>query len=284
MVAEISGDGDNFVPCVYTMDGMPNPDNDAKLARLWYAKFFGLYTKQFYNPSGLSDDDFTCEDMIDMRTSNDANYIKTDEDRKTLSILKQEARSPRITQYDNYNCGIIGLVYAIEMYRGEEKFHRMSPNDQVDALDNLRLKILSMIRAVYELMNDEFYLPFADHLYFHKDSGDYTDIIELNRWDKIHAMFDHDVYTYECDEDDDKYINSNTIKLQKSEEEIDAEFEKAFPKPKPTPKKRPPSPVHPSTPTPVKKKTRRRSLSSKKVLPAEKTPLYFPSITNISIT
>ena len=40
-------------------------------------------------------------------------------------MVKQEARTPTISQHNSYNCGIIDLVHAIEMYCESAKFHKL---------------------------------------------------------------------------------------------------------------------------------------------------------------
>ena len=92
LVVKISGNEDNFIPSVFSMDGLCYADNEASYARLWFAKFFGLYVKEFYNTDGLSEEDFNCHDIIDAK-NNCAEYIQNNTDKKNISMLKHEVKN-----------------------------------------------------------------------------------------------------------------------------------------------------------------------------------------------
>ena len=272
LVAEISSDKPDFVPNVYTMDGMNCADNEAKNARLWYAKYFGLYVKQFYSANQLSDFDFDCHDVIDTKfNSQEANYIRDHIDRKKISILKHECKSPTIIQADGYNCGVIGLIHCIEIYRKSETFKHLSADDHHAALLRLRLNLLSMIKAIYEELNDNIYLQFQSHLFFHKQSGHWHKDSHLLKWDKVHSLFDADQYQYSPD--NEKMMNANLMFMQLNEKMLKEDMHLAFPTQTPTPKKRPPSPKKSTFGS--RKKRRKHSTGGKKTL--AKTPAKTPA-------
>ena len=230
IVADITGDGDDFIPTVYTMDGLGCPDNDALIARLWFAKFFGLYVKEFYSSDGLSREDFNCYDVIETKNKRSEVWIKDDIDKKNISMLKQEARKPTIQQIDGYNCGVIGLVHCIDMFRQNEKFKDLDDEQHCAALLRLRLNILSMIRAIYEELNEEFYQPVADHIYFEKDCGDVFYDYNITKWMQVHILFDSGKYRYVKNEEEGKFNNANIIFVDRKDL-IQQEINETLPSP-----------------------------------------------------
>ena len=279
LVAEISSKEKDFVPCVYTMDGLRYPDNDAKNARIWFAKFFGLYTKQFYSPNRrCSIHDFDCHDIIDSFNNKNPEYIVDEIDRKNISMLKQEAKPPSIVQRDSYNCGVIGLVHCIEMYRKNEKFKNFDPEQQHEGLLRLRLNIVSMIVAIYEELNNEHYLPFKDHLWFDEHSGNCFNKHDLEKWDKIHSLFDADTYRYDSDPRKANYVNANTMYVVTSNKKINDDMNSTFPSP--SPKKRSQTPKKSTSSTFGSKRRRKSSLKKTTATPQTKSPTKTPSSRN----
>ena len=76
----------------------------------------------------------------------------------------------------------------------------MSDEQQDAGLVRLRLNILSMIRHMYEVLNSEYYDPLWAHLYFHKNSGDWTSKKDTTKWMQVHSLFDANKYSYKHDE------------------------------------------------------------------------------------
>ena len=264
LVAEISSNEEKFVLCVYTMDGGKFPDNDAKNARIWFAKYFGLYVKEFYSGKQLEEEDFDCHDVIDTKINKYSKFIEDKIDRKKVSILKQEARPARIQQHDGYNCGPIGLINCIEMYRQTSEFHKLPPQDQYDALDRFRLNILSMVAAIYDELNGEIYSQFKDHLYFHEQTGSWASKDDLFKWDNVHSLFN--VGTYMYSPEDEETVNANVVYLLLNDKEIEKNITVAFPSP--PPKKKDPTPRK-SLPMIGPKRKRKQSKDGKQT-PAKK--------------
>ena len=54
-------DGD---PTVYSIDNYYNDDNNASVIRRWFAKYFGLNTKESNHPNQFNYRDFDCHEII----------------------------------------------------------------------------------------------------------------------------------------------------------------------------------------------------------------------------
>ena len=168
-------------------------------------------------------------------------------------------------QNDGYNCGVIGLVHCIELYRKSYRFKDLTQEEQQRGLLRLRLNILSMIRAIYEELNGEYYDIVADHLYFYSDAGKYDNFQDLMKFEQIHKIFDAKKYIYVNDHKNDNFFNANTACMMKTNKTIQHDYYQAFPSP--LPKKRSPSPKKAS-----QFGKRRRKTKSPNKSPGMKTP------------
>ena len=146
-------------------------------------------------------------------------------DRMKFSMLRVQhsAKEPSIIQHDGYNCGVICLAHFIQMYRNENEFETLEKEEQKAALLRLRLNILSMIRAVYELLNDKLYQIISDHIYFDIDSGTLDSDKDLKKWKDIHKLFNVGKYPYLRDSRN-TLINANLIFKNKTHEAIQTEI------------------------------------------------------------
>ena len=220
LVANLSSDEENFTPHVYTIDNMTKSDNDAYKTRKWYAKFFGLYVKEHNAEESFTDDDFDCHEFI--REHNDQSQ-GDDGTSITKSYLDHEPREREIIQLDGYNCGVISLIQCIELFNGIEMFKSLEGEEHHLFLLGFRLRMLSLIRDLYDLFNEKHYKTCKDHMYM--EEGDPSKPAQLGKFYMIHQLFNKNVYTYKLKAKFPKaYCNANSVSKRTNYDVIKAQF------------------------------------------------------------
>ena len=205
LVANLSSDEEDFEPNVYTIDNMYDTDNEATEIRKWYAKFFGLYVKQYDENEDFADEDFDCHEFIRERNAQSQGNDNTEIGK---SYLIHAPRERTIFQKDNHNCGLISLIQCVELFNEKEEFHKLKGNAHHQFLLNYRLRILSLIRDVFDLFHNKTYSNFEDHLCM--TEGDPEVPSNLNKFFMVHELFDVGVFKYDKTSKK-KFMNANSI-------------------------------------------------------------------------
>ena len=138
--------------------------NDSKImsVRRWYSKYFGLYYNKEYHQEALCDHDFDGMDIY-----NDKNYNQpfvSQEENVSKSFLSHHTVDPILLQEDGYNCGVLCLHECVKHYSGTVDVKEDSKISTESKMTHYRLCILSMIKQIYEELNEESYKPISGHI------------------------------------------------------------------------------------------------------------------------
>ena len=187
-------DGDpKFEPNVYTIDNYITDDVDTVKIRRWFAKFFGLYYKQHNNPDGFVEEDFNCHELIQERHGQIE--FRSERPLQEQSHLKHVAKERTFKQIDEWNCGILSIIQCIELFNEEETFHLLGREEHKTYLINFRLRILSLIRDLYDLLNGKLYDPYQDHLMMKE--GNWKNTNHVQSFLFAHLLFEEGQFKYE---------------------------------------------------------------------------------------
>ena len=180
IVLIVSLDNDNSTPYVHTFDsikkGKKNTDDydeneqTAKIIRLWYAKYFALYLKER---------DYGSCDLVDFDIASLRSMINFEKDVPEGTMIDQgSVEDSKLSQKDSYNCGIYCLRRCSEyVFKIENE----------STCEVYRLKYLSIIAKIYELLNKDQYDEMEHHLYMKEGNAQKDD--DIQKFRNVHAWF-----------------------------------------------------------------------------------------------
>ena len=175
----------DFQPCVYSIDPMNGNDSEIMNVRRFYAKYFGLYNKEYHEESSLCDHDFDEMDIV-----NDKNYNQpflSQEENVSKSFLSHHTVDPILLQEDGYNCRVVCLHECVKHYSGAVDVKEYSKISAESKMTHYQLCILSMIKQIYEELNEESYKPISGHIQM--NFGDISNKNTITKFKQIHELF-----------------------------------------------------------------------------------------------
>ena len=196
----------NTEPYVKTIDNMNGSDSHAFHIRRSFAKYFGLFYKEWFKKLPLTDYDFDGHDLIDDKKCSDP--FRRQKKDIFPSILRHYAETPTFMQRDGYNCGIISYVHCIETYKQSKKFHELDGLNQDKYMAELRTKLLSIASDFWLEMNLEHFNSLKEHCYM--EHGEIDNIKDIEKWQLCHQLFDYGVFKY-TPNDNENESNANKV-------------------------------------------------------------------------
>ena len=210
---------------VQIIDPLSSSKDNVVEPMTWFAKYFRLYEKESSNIS-FTKSDFDGKDMIRTRTdksqltfddteSEDDSDIENENKRTILPLLVTQNK---YTQEDGYNCGVIAILQTFDNVLNSKKIpilHQLKndKNNDISDKDELlkwRLRMLSFIDKVQDIIYGELYDKCRKHLYMDDSNQDKR---YKKRFKVVHKMFREGIFSIQQSDpnDDDFECNANTI-------------------------------------------------------------------------
>ena len=204
--AQLSDSTSNFIPKIYTIDPYGSDNSTEVTVRRWYAKFFGLYYKEFKH-GPLKDHDFNGRDLYYDKNYN--NPTMGMDQKEFPSYLVHASKDPTLLQMDNFNCGIHCIIECIAQLCGGHKYYQPSSKQQHKQLNHFRLCILTMIKKIYLELNEEYIYPIERHI--HMKFGNVYKNTDVEKFLTIHKLFNFGHFTLDMNKEDTQNGNANDV-------------------------------------------------------------------------
>ena len=208
--AQLSDSTSNFIPKIYSIDPYGSDNATEVIVRRWYAKYFGLYYKEFKQGS-LKDHDFNGRDLYYDKNFN--NPTMGMDQKEFPSYLLHGSKDPTLLQMDNFNCGIHCIIECLAQLCGGHKYYqpysKIGLVKQHKQLNHFRLCILTMVKKIYLELNEEYIYPIERHI--HMKVGDVYRNTDVETFLTIHKLFDNGHFSLDMNKEDTQNGNANDV-------------------------------------------------------------------------
>ena len=205
----------NNTPKVVTIDSSNGPDNQARMFRLWFSKFFALNLIE-KKLGQCSDTNYSIDNLKAVMANRTNDFDKSKD-----PMIDQCALKSNVSQMDNFNCGIFSLMRCLEFHGNTIILKQTSSREESMKKDNerqrlfdiglqYRLKLLSMIACLYECFNGEIYNQLREHIYMSR--GNFSSRNDIEKFQLIHKLFDKKQFRLKLGYDNGEDVcNANII-------------------------------------------------------------------------